>query len=289
MAGLILIILIAGCVHSTAYKDHLSQITTVAEEEIFDMKASEITDRDIASASFGGHLFKAGMMVGGPHLFFGKSFPDCATVAVSGEDYAREIIIHYIEACAEPSGMVRSGTITLVMTDTILNKGAVCTATSKDFSFGKKDVEKTLVVTNEGVNEQGHWIMTFQSISATRFQNDGELISFNRDYSGQKEWLSGFETPDVEDDQFLLTGAGTILLNEEIMYHRKITEPLLMDRSCVFPLRGIIQINKDRDTLMINFGEGVCNNKAEARINGAYAELDLERGRIRNGFQKQQR
>lgn len=289
IAGFILALLMTGCENNPSGFDDLNQSTTIAEEEIFDLKSTEATDRDITSARFGGHLMHGGMMVGGPHLFFGRNFPDCATVTVSGNEFPKEIVIDYGESCTGDFGMERTGTITLEMSDTILNAGAVYTITFDDVSFGRKQVDKTVIVTNEGINDEEHWVISFQSVSTTTFEHEEEVIIITREYAGQKEWLSGFETPEVKDDQFLKSGGGTMLVNEELKFERQITDPLLVDRSCRHPLSGVIEITKDGDTMMIDFGNGECDNIAVVTKDGESEEIDLNRGRFRNGFQRKHR
>jgi hypothetical protein len=289
MTGLITVMILAGCENSSKKNEDLSQAVTIAEEEVFDLKATEATDRDITAACFGGHILRGGMMVSGPHLFFGKSFPDCATVTISGDEFPKEIVIDYGEECTGAFGMERTGTITLEMTDTILNPGAVYIVTFENVAFGGKQVGKTVMVTNEGENEEGNWEISFQSFSSTTFENRGEIITITRDYKGRKEWISGFETPEAEDDRFLESGGGTMLVNEQLEFERNISDPLLVDRSCRYPLSGVIQIIKDGETMVIDFGEGECDNIAAVIKDGKSEEIDLENGSFSNGFQRNNR
>lgn len=283
LSGLILTMFIDGCENSARNYGDLSEVITIAREEVFEISASEVTDQDINAASFGGHLFSGSMMVSGPHLFFGRNFPDCVTVSVSGDEFPKEITIDYGDGCTGAFEIERTGTITLHMTDTILNPGAVYTITFEDVSIGMRQVDKMATITNEGLNEEGNWVISSQSESTIIFEKEEGTITISRVFSEVKEWLAGFETPEMEDDRFLKSGGGSMLVNGDLKFERSTTDPLLFDRTCRYPLSGIIRITKEGEYMVIDFGEGECDNIALVRKDGESEKIDLDHGICRNG------
>ena len=286
-AGVVLALFIAGCEQSPWNADALSENVTMAEEEIASLKSAESTDSDIDAAKFGGHLMKGGMMVGGSHLFFGTNFPPCATVTVDSDEFPKTITIDYTEGCTGRMGLQKKGTLTIHMTDTILNEGAVYTVTFANLTVGNRAIEKTATLTNLGENEDGNWEISCEMVSTTTFTREEETFVIVRDFSGIKEWLAGFDTPETEDDQFLRNGAGTITVNDELKFDKMVTD-LFIDRACKYPLSGVIEITRDGEIMTIDFGAGTgeCDNIALVTKDGVSEEIELSAGKFRQGFQR---
>ena len=286
-AGAVIAMFMAGCEKSGTGLENLGDGVTIAEEEVADLKAAEATDSDIAAARFGGHMFGQGMLIGGDHLFLGAHFPRCATVTVEGEDFPKTITIDYTDGCSDRMGMEKTGVITIVMSDTIINAGAEYTVTFDNLSFGNRTISKTATITNEGTNDAGNWVISFESLSTTTFERDGESYEIVRDFSGEREWQAGFLTPEVEDDILFVSGSGTITVNGEITFTKTIIEPLLIDRSCRYPLSGIVEITRDGETMTIDYGDGECDNIAEVTKDGVTEQIELNACRFRDGFERQ--
>ncbi len=215
-AGMIAAFFIAGCEQSDSNFDLLDENVTMAEEEVADLKSAEAIESDVSSARFGGHLLQGGMMVGGSQLFLGRGFPPCATVSVDSDEFPKTVTIDYSDGCTGRMGLEKKGVLTLYMTDTILNEGAVYTVTIENLTMGHREISKTATYTNEGLNESDHWVISFESLSTTTFEKQDELYTIVREFSGEQEWLEGFDTPEVTDDILLLSRNGSITVNEEL-------------------------------------------------------------------------
>lgn len=285
-AGLAMALLIGGCEQSPWNADELSENVTMAEEEVASLKSAESTDSDVDAAKFGGHLMAGGMMLGGSHHFFGKNFPPCVTVSMDSDEFPKNLTIDYAEGCTGRFGLVKKGTLTIHMSDTILNEGAVYTATFENMTVGNRSIEKTITFENLGQNLDENWEFSYEMISTTTFERDGEPFTIVREFSGIKEWLAGFDTPETADDQFLRNGAGTITVNEELKFERTVTD-LLIDRACKYPLSGVVEITRNEETMTIDFGTGECDNVALVTKDGTSEEIELNAGKFRKGFQRQ--
>jgi hypothetical protein len=274
MTGMSLALLVAGC-ENKSFSDF---------EDISDA---------VSAARFGGHLFSGKMMVMGPHLFFGRSFPDCASVSVEseseGQDFPKTITIDYGEGCVGKRGLEKRGIISLHMTDTILNSGATYTITFEDMTIGNREVDKTAAITNEGQDADGNWVFSSKSVMTSTLESEGNTLVMVRDFAEKKVWLSGLDTPEVEDDVFLKSGGGSLTVNDAIKFERNITEDLLIDRSCMFPLQGIIEISRGEETMSIDYGPGECDHLAVVTKDGESEEIELMSGRFRKGFKRQHR
>lgn len=282
----ILAVLAMGCENSDLKFENMTDGITIAEDEVFTIKSSESTEGDIDAARHSASSFRGGMGVGGAHHFLGSHFPGCATVSVSGESFPKEIVIDYGDGCSGRQGMGRTGTVTIVMSDTITLKGAVYTVTFDNVTVGNKQIEKKSTMTNEGLNEAGNWLISSTTRMSTTTLTVEDSVVALREFSEQKEWLSGFGTPEIQDDQFLKSGGGTITINDELTFMRNITEDLFIDRSCRYPMSGIVEISRGDEEMTINFGDGDCDNIALVTKDGVEEEIELESGKFGKEFRR---
>lgn len=284
--GFVAALFITACEQSGTSFEDFNENVTMAEEEVADLKAAEATSSDISSARFGGHLLQGGMMVGGSHLFFGSGFPPCATVSVDSDEFPKTITIDYSEGCTGRMGLEKKGVVTIEMSDTIINEGAVYKVSFTNMTMGQREISKTATFTNEGLNENENWVISFESLSTTAFEKQGEEFIIERDYSGKREWLSGFDTPEVKDDQLLLSRSGSITVNGDLKFSKTTTDPLLIDRTCKWPLSGIVEITRAEEIMSINYGVGECDNIALVTKDGDSEEIELNSGKFSLGFQR---
>ena len=284
--GVVAALFIAGCEQSGTSFEDFDENITMAEEEIADLKAAEATASDVSSARFGGHLLQGGMMVGGSHLFFGTGFPPCATVTVDSDEFPKTITIDYSEGCTGRMGLEKKGIVTIEMSDTIINPGAVYTVTMENLTMGQREISKTATFTNDGLNEIDNWVISFESFSTTTFEKQGEEFIIERDFSGMREWLNGFDTPEVSDDQLLVSRSGSITVNGNLKFSKTTVDPLLIDRTCKWPLSGIVEITRADEIMTIDYGTGECDNIALVTKDDMSEEIELNSGKFRKGFQR---
>jgi hypothetical protein len=287
-AVLVLALIAAGCEQSPWNTEDYGDQITLAEEEVASLKSAEATDSDVDAAKFAGHLMKGGMTLGGHHLLFGKNFPPCATVTVDSDEFPKTITVDYTEGCVGRMGLAKKGTLTIEMSDTIINEGAVYVVTFSNVNFGKRTIEKTITYTNEGENDEGNWVISYEMLSTTTFTKEEETFVIVRDFTGSKEWLAGFDTPECADDQFLRNGSGSITVNEELKFERTVTD-LFIDRACKYPLSGVIDITRGDESMSIDFGTGECDNIALVTKDGESEEIELNAGKFRKGFKRHER
>jgi hypothetical protein len=228
------------------------------------------------------------MMVYGSHLFFGNNFPPCAIVTVEGDDFPKTITIDYSEGCTGRMGLEKKGIVTIYMSDTIIHEGAYYTVTFENLTMGQREISKTATFTNEGLNDAGYWVISFESLSTTTFEKQGENFTIVRKYSGEREWMAGFDTPGVSDDIFLLTRNGSITVNDDLKFSKTTVDPLWIDRTCKWPLSGIVEITRGDEIMTIDYGYGTgeCDNIALVTKDGVSEEIELNSGQFRKGFQR---
>lgn len=282
-------LLITGCEQSNNLfnlQDESAAQVTMAEEEVASLKSAEATDSDATAACFSAHVFKGKMQVGGNQLFLGRNFPPCASVTVDGDDFPKTITIDYAEGCTGRMGLEKKGVVTITMSDTILNEGAVYTITFSDMIMGRKTVDRTVTLTNLGTNDDGSQVFSYEMTSTTTFEKNDETFVIVRELTGIRTWLAGFDTPGHEDDIFLKEGSGTITVNDSLTFTKEIVEAILIDRSCKYPLSGIVEITKGDEVMSIDYGTGECDNLALVTKDGVSEEIELDSCKFRDGFKR---
>ena len=172
------------------------------------------------------------------------------------------------------------------MSDTIINPGAVYTVTMENLTLGQREISKTATFTNDGLNENDNWVISFESFSTTTFEKQGEEFIIERDFSGMREWLNGFDTPEVRDDQLLVSRSGSITVNGDLKFSKTTVDPLLIDRTCKWPLSGIVEITRADEIMAIDYGAGECDNIALVTKDDISEEIELNSGKFRKGFQR---
>ncbi len=279
-------VILAGLITSCQNETPVDTGITIAEDEVSYIITEDALGSEITAATFGGHMApttKSNIV----RYFPCVNFPECAEVTVSGTEFPKEITIDFGDECLTANGILRSGIIYITITDQMTNAGAEYTVVYEDVVFGNRAIDKVATYVNEGQNEDGNWVVSYQT-ECTVTYND--TLSVTREFSGSNEWIDGFLTPEYTDNKFYKTGGGTITVNDDIVFERNIIEPLYIDRACRFILGGIVEISRNGETMTIDFGDGVtCDNIAVVTKDGVSEEIELRTGKFRNGFERHQR
>lgn len=281
LAAIITALFLSGC---NKNEDFTTADLTIAEDEVFAITTDETADLVINPASFGGHLAIAEAKSGGRFRFFPfKDFPDCAVVTVPETGFPKEIVIDFDGDCDTWHGRAMSGKILITVSDAIINEGATVKVIYDNVRFGARTIKRESLLTNEGMNENGNWVISFTSTMSITYGNGHVSV---REFSGEKEWISGFLTPQVTDDKFFKTGSGTITVDDDFKFSRVITTPLYIDRACRFILSGVVEITRGGETMIIDYGDGECDNIASVTKNGETFEIELGSCRFRDENKK---
>ena len=216
-------VILAGLITSCQNETPVDTGITIAEDEVSYIIAEDALGSEITAATYGGHmapLTKSNIVRYFPHV----NFPECAEVTVSGTEFPKEITIDFGDECLTANGRLRSGIIYITITDQMTNAGAEYTVVYEDVVFGNRAIDKVATYVNEGQNDDGNWVVSYQTDCTVTY---GDTLSVTREFSGSKEWIDGFLTPEYADNKFYKTGGGTITVNDDIVFERNIIEPFI--------------------------------------------------------------
>lgn len=188
------------------------------------------------------------------------------------------IIIDYGNSYCEGINTFRKkGKIFIHMTKPILMPGSVRTITFEEFYIRDLHIEGTKMLTNKGMNDSGH--LNFDAVLADgkiTFGN-GEYIS--REVNHNRAWVKGMSTFTYhEDDEWEVIGTANGISRKGTNYVNEIIIPILVKASCEYPVSGSIDITiQDMPEIVLDYGDGTCDDIATFTIGDATTEITLGR------------
>ncbi len=198
----------------------------------------------------------------------GIVFGGCVTVTLDTTVMPRELVIDFGEEnCLCLDGKYRRGRIIVTFNGRYKHPGTVITHGFEDYYVNDNKVDGTKVVTNMGPNDEGHVYFTIEVVGVIHLANNAGTISWNS--SRQREWVQGYETPNRWDDIYHLTGTADGIRPNGMTWEAEIFEPLRNELACRFIVSGTVEIRpENRPVLLLDYGDGSCDNIATVTING---------------------
>ena len=194
----------------------------------------------------------------------------CATVNESNTEYPKIIVVDYGDGCEDAHGKTKTGSIEITMSDDLNNAGAIRTVKFVDFYMNDRKVEGFRVVKNTGINQSGQ--IVFEMSGSVNKNHKGEASTHT--YSKTKTWISGSETCEKDDDEFIENGTSS--QNGKRSHSAEFTNVHIAAISCEYPLSGTITKTGDKGTYVIDFGEETCDQYATITNEyGNSKEIDL--------------
>lgn len=223
--------------------------------------AQEVLNEAAVSNNFSGTSFVAG--IDGT-----TGILSCATVTVTPlTGFPKNIVIDFgTVGCTSPNGVLRRGKINVTLTDSLRRSGSIATMNFDNYFVGIYKKEGTITWTNTSTAAQKSW---------NRVCVNGKITNT---VSG-KYWLhagtqniiqtAGNATPLVlTDDEFSITGTRTVTNAAGNTRVGTILTALQKKTNCDYIDKGTYQIQGPNHVAIIDFGDGICNDKATISIDG---------------------
>ena len=253
-------------------KDETNETVTLSQAEeasfVDDIFEEVTTDVDNVLIGEGGALLKDGTIDS-----------TCPIITIEYPDttarFPRIITIDFGDEGCTMSRMneeiVKKGKIIVEVTDSFMNQGATRTVTFVDFYVNDNLIEGTRLMANNGPNADGYYEFTMQLQNGKVTTPEG--VEIEREYTRTRTWISGDDTPRYHwDDEFLIEGNESGLTSDGFAFTGTITEPLFKARNCPWFKSGVIATTVGEDEIVIDYGEGECDNLATRAINGGEPE-----------------
>jgi len=193
--------------------------------------------------------------------------------------WPKTITIDYGAGCTGYYGSTRSGKIIITITQRRNVTGSKRTVTFDNYYFNGIKVEGTKELTNLGPNQNQNVVISVKLTNGKLTLPDGKTIERSVDH--QREWIAGWLTKNIWDDECLITGTATGKTIEGVSYTHTITTALHWKRVCEFFVSGVIKIErKDAEPFELDYGNGECDAYATVK-RGEYSKQITLRHRHR--------
>lgn len=289
-------LLMAGCLAMTSCKKESKETKAPSETEfnqaldvaVSDQTAAEqfndvfnITmgigsddaGEDIGIGTAEGILYRPGSgssALGGAH---------CFTVTVTPKtlhQFPKTVTLDFGDGCVGVDGKLRKGSLVAIFTGPVLVPDNNVLVTFNDYSEDSFALAGTLTIQNTSTTGKFGWSMEVLHGKITNTES-GEWKAWEGKRTHTQ--IEGNETPfNLQDDIYQITGKANGSSSNGNSWTSEITEPLIMKFTCKWPVKGILKIDRNDDphSVMLNFGDGSCDNKATVSYMGISKEITLK-------------
>lgn len=264
-------IFLAGCNKeeevSQDFNDMIDE-TTFAEN-VFEQLATDVDEVTFSDESAWAARTSDGGLKHRHRWFHRFGFSDCAEVTrekPDDADFPVIITIDYGEGCSSwMFDVVKSGKIIITITGWLHEEGSQRIVTFEDFYVNDNLIEGVFTFTNLG-NASYSCTLVGGKITTP----EGVIT---RDSERIRTRIRGGETDDRSDDVYEITGNASGKTINDVYYTKLITKPLIREWDCFWITSGTIETTLNEETVVvIDFGDGECDNIATKSINGGEPE-----------------
>lgn len=207
-------------------------------------------------------------------------FPKVITI-----DYGTEGCEQIVYLASIPvDTIVRRGMVLITITGRYRTEGTVRTLTFDDFYYNDFKVEGTYVLTNGGVDSNGHIFFSMELDGGMVTSPDG-LYTYTRESVRTRTWLEGASTRTIWDDAYGITGEANGVNAQGENYQWTILDTIRVSAACRFVQSGVVEYQTgERPSWQIDYGNGTCDATATLTRNGKTRTIRLRQGWIRRGI-----
>ncbi len=279
LSMILAVVFLSGMTACNQDDDLLSVVTdneTVELEVIADADFDELDDLVSEGMAFAEASSGARTNQHRDHRF------ECAEITHDSEN--KTITIDFGDGCEGLNGRVRSGKIIITYTDFRFVPGSVFTYVLEDFAIDGRQIEGTRVIENVSVtiddNPVFHITLTDGKITFL----DGTVAT--REVDRLRMWVRASNP--INDEFHILEGSTANGVNREgLNYEVTVLETLIYKRNCregrrFIPVAGVKEIKKGDDVIIIDFGDGECDNLVTINFNGRIETIEISTHRDKN-------
>jgi len=201
--------------------------------------------------------------------------PACVTQTVVRTGGSVNITWEFDAAgCTMPNGNTYRGTVTINRTFDPATHSVSGSVAFSNFSVNGVAIAGGFDFVRVRSNAAGHPQSTNNYDFTITFVN-GDVAQ--RSGTRVREWIQGFTTPRMRnDDIFLVTGNSHIVRRNGVVLDAVITTELRREVPCRHFVSGVIEITKNGQTAILDYGNGTCDNEATLTMpNGTVRTITL--------------
>jgi hypothetical protein len=198
------------------------------------------------------------------------------TTQIGGTRFPLKVIVDFGAGCLCRDGRTRKGKIIITYTGRLVVPGNSATVTFDGYAVSEIQVAGSFKITNTGTT--GARSFTIEVIQAKLTKPNGNFTQWNSTKTITQ--VEGGLTPlIVIDDVFSISGEanGSVKKGDRLyQWSTQITDPLIKRFNCFRIVKGSIELRKGNAAVaVLDYGTGVCDNKATLTVNGTAYEITL--------------
>ena len=207
---------------------------------------------------------------------------DCAEVSIerdSTSDVPKgTITINFGTGCMDARGNVRKGIIRIKYTGRRFIANSIVETSFDGYSINDVKMEGTHTVTNITGSSEETPKFTIVLTGGKTIWPDGTFAT--RTVNRTREWI---RATNPLSDLWIITGTASGTNRKGENYSMEITKPLVFKRECssntkrkeFIAVEGTKQLTVGDKLIIIDYGDGTCDNKVTITINGTSKEVEV--------------
>ncbi len=203
-------------------------------------------------------------------------FPECLTITKVISDNHKSVTLDYGDGCTTRNDNFLSGIISMEISYNTDDQTVNIDYSFDNFYFNNKKVEGEVHKIRMRKNENGYPQSVINRDITITWEDDS-FVSIKGERT--REWIEGFENDIWSDNVFLVTGTWTIIQKDGTIRTATVTEPLKRVMACKFLVSGEVEIQKNGESLTLNYGDGECDDLAIVTIDGTEYEIHIRKRR----------
>lgn len=198
------------------------------------------------------------------------------TTQIGGTRFPLQVTLDFGAGCLGRDGRTRKGKIIINYTGRLLVPGNSASVSFDGYSVNDIQVSGSYKITNTGTTAARSFTIEVSKAKLTK--PNGNYTEWNSTRTITQ--VAGELTPVIAlDDVFSVRGEanGTVKRGDKLyQWSTRITESLVKRFNCPRIVRGTIELRKGNTTIVVlDYGSGVCDDKATYTVDGAVYEITL--------------
>jgi len=266
------VIYFTSCTRDTTQLDQTS-INLVDDDAVSDVAFEDVFNTvDYASIILESALGKGDLKSG---TILADSCPVVTVDNLAPNVWPKTITINYGTYCSGFYGSTRSGKIIITVSARRNVLNSTTTVTFDNYYFNGIKVEGTKEFKNLGPNTNQNMVISVKLTGGKLTLPDDKTIE--RAFEHQREWIAGWGTKNIWDDECMITGVATGKNIDGIAYTNTITTALHWKRVCEFPVSGVIKFERTGvEPVELDYGIGECDAIATLKRGDETKEIILK-------------
>lgn len=181
----------------------------------------------------------------------------CAVITESSSSFPKTVTIDFGTGCTGPNGFTKKGKIIIAMSNPLTDVGATREISFENFYVNDVAISGTKTLTNSGLNTSGN--LDISVVANLTMTNSAG--SRTKSFTHNREWI-GHATCDTADDEFKITGSGSVSRSDGKNRFYSITTAVHIKSSCRYPVAGIVDFGTKKLGATLDYGTGTCDEFA---------------------------